>query len=124
MDDVRSQLEREKRDDRELEAELRGSLKFLFLLVFSYANCPTFIPSATASLDQRARLLRVEAKVSENQEVIGSLRNERESLAADHDTLQRHYVEASAQVNRLRKELSASQLSQDERRHQLDPASE
>ena len=41
-------------------------------------------------------------------------------MTADHDTLQRCYVEASAQVNRLRKELSASQLSHDERRHQLD----
>ena len=74
MDDIRSQLERAKRDNRELEAELRGSLNFLFLPVFSYAHCPTFIPLAIASLDQRARLL--EATVSENQEVIGSLRNE------------------------------------------------
>jgi chromosome segregation ATPase len=41
-------------------------------------------------------------------------------LATDHDTLQRRYVEASAQANRLRKELSAIQSSHDERRHQLD----
>ncbi|KAF8527286.1 hypothetical protein JB92DRAFT_2698552 [Gautieria morchelliformis] len=96
MDDVRRQLEKVKRDNRELEAELR----------------------ATEGVDQKARLL--ESKVLENQDVIENLRNERDSLAADQATLQRRYVEASAQVNRLRQELSTSQSSHEERCHQLD----
>lgn len=92
--------------------------RFLFLSSFLYFLCSTYIYPATATVDQRARFL--EAKVSENQEIIESLRNERESLVAEHDTLQRRYVEASAQVDRLRQKLSASQSSHDERRHQLD----
>ncbi|KAF8586444.1 hypothetical protein K439DRAFT_1631700 [Ramaria rubella] len=96
MDDVRAHLENVKRNNRELEAELR----------------------ATATVDQKARLL--EAKVVENQDVIQHLRDERESLAADQAALQRRYVEASAQIKRLRQELSTSQTSHDEHRHQLD----
>ena len=52
--------------------------------------------------------------------MIEQLRDERESLIADHAALQRRYAEAESHVNRLRQELSTSQTSHDERRHQLD----
>lgn len=113
MDDVRTQLDKVKHDNRELEAELRGLPLFMISCYFI-----AYVPRATETVDQRARLLEV--KVSENHDVIESLRKERESLAADHATLQHRYVEASAQVNRLRREFSTSQLSHDERRHELD----
>ncbi|KAF8511788.1 hypothetical protein BU17DRAFT_54376 [Hysterangium stoloniferum] len=96
MDDVRTQLDKVKRDNRELETELR----------------------ATTTVDQKARLL--EAKVAENYNIIENLRGERESLVTDHAALQRRYQEASAQANRLLQELSANQATHEEHRHQLD----
>lgn len=113
MDDIRTQLDKVKRDNRELEAELRGLPSFI---ISCYVT--SHFLRATETVDQRARLL--EAKVAENHDVMENLRNEREFLAAGHATLQRRYAEASAQVNRLRQEFSASQLSHEERRHQLD----
>ena len=113
MDDVRTQLDKVKHHNRELEAELRGLGSLIISLYFT-----AYILRGTETVDQRARLL--EAKVSGNKHVIENLRHERESLAVDYAALQRRYVEASAEVNRLRQEVSASQLSHDERRHQLD----
>lgn len=73
---------------------------------------------ATETVDQKARLL--ENKVAQNTALIEQLREERETLTSDHASLQRLYQEASAQVTRLRKELSKSQNVHDEHRHQLD----
>ncbi|KIJ55564.1 hypothetical protein M422DRAFT_151101 [Sphaerobolus stellatus SS14] len=96
MEDVRSQLESLKRNNRELEAELR----------------------MTTTVDQKARLLEI--KLAENNETIEYLRGEREAQSANHTKLQRQFQEASAQVNRLRQELATSQGVHDAHRHQLD----
>ncbi|TFY56456.1 hypothetical protein EVJ58_g7633 [Rhodofomes roseus] len=96
MTDVRSQLQTLKQENQELSSHLRSS----------------------SVAEQKARLF--ESKVSENAEMIEQLRHERSLLAAEHKELQRRYSKISEHVNQVREEHAASQVSHDERRHQLD----
>ncbi|KAJ7781957.1 hypothetical protein DFH07DRAFT_1017858, partial [Mycena maculata] len=105
MEDVKQQLQRFKEENHELEAELRVNV----------------------NAEQKARLLEV--RVSENAETVEQLRQERSLLAMDHKDLQRRFSEISeagrshssaALANRLRAEYRASQMSHDNRRHELD----
>ncbi|KAG2345767.1 hypothetical protein BDR05DRAFT_960035 [Suillus weaverae] len=96
IDDVKRQLQKAKRENNELETELRTN----------------------ATIEQQARLL--EGKVKENSETIDQLRQERSLLAKDHKELQRQFTEVSERVNKLRNDYARSQSSHDKRRHQLD----
>ncbi|KAG1774133.1 hypothetical protein EV702DRAFT_1126979 [Suillus placidus] len=96
IDDVKRHLQKAKRENNELETELRTN----------------------ATIEQQARLL--EGKVKENAETIDQLRQERSLLAKDHKELQRQFTEVSERVNKLRNDYARSQSSHDKRRHQLD----
>ncbi|KAF7370481.1 PACT-coil-coil domain-containing protein [Mycena sanguinolenta] len=96
MEDVKNQLQRFKAENHELENELR----------------------VNANAEQKARLL--EERVQENVETVEQLRQERSLLAQDHKDLQRRFSEISEHANRLRAEYHASQVSHDNRRHELD----
>ncbi|RDB15355.1 Spindle pole body protein pcp1 [Hypsizygus marmoreus] len=96
MDDVKHQLQKFKKENHNLEKELRENV----------------------NADQKARLL--EGRVAENAETIEQLREERVLLVTDHKELQRRFSEISEQANRLREEYGASSTSHDNRRHQLD----
>jgi chromosome segregation ATPase len=74
--------------------------------------------AGNANAQQKARLL--EAKVSENLETIGQLREERTLLAKDHKDLQKQFTKITEHADRLREEYTASQTSHENRRHQLD----
>ncbi|PBK99751.1 hypothetical protein ARMGADRAFT_516895 [Armillaria gallica] len=96
MEDVRQQLQKYKKENHDMETELRQN----------------------ANAEQKARLL--ENRVSENTETIEQLRQERALLVADHKALQKRFSEVSEHANRLRDEHAASQLSHDNRIQQLD----
>ncbi|KAJ7696511.1 hypothetical protein B0H17DRAFT_1158623 [Mycena rosella] len=96
MGEVKQQLQRFKEENHELEAELRVNV----------------------NAEQKARLLEV--RVSENAETVEQLRQERSMLAMDHKNLQLRFSEISEHANRLRTEHRASQVSHDDRRHELD----
>ncbi|KAK0214823.1 hypothetical protein IW262DRAFT_245159 [Armillaria fumosa] len=96
MEDVRQQLQIYKKENHDMETELRQN----------------------ANAEQKARLL--ENRVSENIETIEQLRQERALLVADHKALQKRFSEVSEYANRLRDEHAASQLSHDNRIQQLD----
>ncbi|KAK0466948.1 uncharacterized protein EV420DRAFT_1260439 [Desarmillaria tabescens] len=96
MEDVRQQLQKYKKENHDMETELRQN----------------------ANAEQKARLL--ENRVSENAETIEQLRQERALLVADHKALQKRFSEISEHANRLRDEHAASQMSHDNRIHQLD----
>ena len=69
--DIRAQLQRLKRENHDLEKELRSNV----------------------NAEQKVRLL--EAKVVENLESAEQLRQERSLLAVDHKALQERYAKAS-----------------------------
>ena len=71
MADVRQQLQHLMQENHDLEKELRSN----------------------TNAEQKVRLL--EAKVAENLDNVGQLRQERSMLAADHKELQRRYSKAS-----------------------------
>ncbi|KAG2011915.1 hypothetical protein CC2G_011982 [Coprinopsis cinerea AmutBmut pab1-1] len=96
MEEVKNQLQKLKRENHELEKELR----------------------LNSTAEQKARLL--ETKVAENLETIAQLRQERSLLATDHKSLQQRYSELADTVNRLREEHAAHSTSHDQRRHKLD----
>ncbi|KAL1747869.1 hypothetical protein HDZ31DRAFT_72004 [Schizophyllum fasciatum] len=96
MEDVRQQLNKFKKENYDLEKELR----------------------VNANAEQKARLL--EARVSENAATIEQLRQERSMLAADHKELQQRFSETSDRASRLHDQYLKSQTSHDGRRHQLD----
>ncbi|KAI0255954.1 hypothetical protein BJV78DRAFT_1279159 [Lactifluus subvellereus] len=96
MEDVKLHLQRIKRNNNELEDELRSN----------------------ATAEQKARLL--EAKAEENAETIEHLRHERSLLAAEHKKLQQRFRNALEQMDKLREEQRASQKSHNDRRHALD----
>ncbi|KAI0288447.1 hypothetical protein BC826DRAFT_1093036 [Russula brevipes] len=96
MEDVKLQLQRVKRNNNELEGELR----------------------ANATAEQKAHLLEV--KAAENTETIEQLRNERSLLAAEHKKLQQRFKKALEQMDKLREEQRVSQKSHNGRRHALD----
>ncbi|KAJ6498301.1 hypothetical protein DFH09DRAFT_334683 [Mycena vulgaris] len=96
MGEIKQQLQRFKEENHELEAELRVNV----------------------NAEQKARLLEV--RVTENAETVEQLRQERSLLAMDHKDLQHRFSEISEHANRLRAEYRASQVSHDNRRHELD----
>ncbi|KAG6811541.1 hypothetical protein H0H92_006894 [Tricholoma furcatifolium] len=96
MDDVKKHLQKYKKENHDLEKELREN----------------------ANMEQKARLL--EGRVAENAETIEHLRHERSLLAADHKALQHRFSAISEEADRLRTAYSASSTSHDNRRHQLD----
>ncbi|KAI9451888.1 hypothetical protein F5148DRAFT_1378754 [Russula earlei] len=96
MEDVKLQLQRIKRNNNELEGELR----------------------ANATAEQKARLLEVKAE--ENAETIEHLRHERSLLAAEHKKLQQRFKKVSEQMDKLREEQRVSQKAHNGRRHALD----
>ncbi|KAJ6581666.1 hypothetical protein B0H19DRAFT_929437 [Mycena capillaripes] len=96
IEDIKQQLQRFKEENHELETELR----------------------VNANAEQKARLL--EERVAENAETVEQLRQERSLLAMDHKDLQRRFSEISEHANRLRAEYRASQVSHNNRRHELD----
>lgn len=71
-----------------------------------------------AIVDSKARHLQV--RVAENYKTIELLRSERETLMADHASLQQHHQDISSRLNRLRQQFSASHATHQERTHQLD----
>ncbi|KAG7445045.1 uncharacterized protein BT62DRAFT_206857 [Guyanagaster necrorhizus] len=96
MEDVRQHLQKYKKENHDMETELRQN----------------------ANAEQKARLL--ENRVTENTETIEQLRQERALLVADHKALQTRFSEISEHANRLRDEHAASQISHDNRIQQLD----
>ncbi|KAF8075138.1 hypothetical protein FPV67DRAFT_1605655 [Lyophyllum atratum] len=96
MGDVKRQLQKFKKENHDLEKELRENV----------------------NIEQKARLL--EGRVMENAETIDNLRQERALLTADHKELQRRFSEISEEADRLRAAYGASSTSHDNRRHQLD----
>ncbi|KAJ4474994.1 hypothetical protein J3R30DRAFT_633332 [Lentinula aciculospora] len=96
MEDVRTQLQTCKKENRELENELR----------------------VNANIEQRARLLEI--KVAENAETMEQLRDERTLLVADHKKLQQRYSEISEHANQLLDNEAASRKTHDKHRHELD----
>ncbi|KAJ7180785.1 hypothetical protein C8R46DRAFT_885504 [Mycena filopes] len=97
MQDVKQQLQRFKDENHELESELRVNV----------------------NAEQKARLLEI--RVSENAETVEQLRQERSLLAKEHKDLQRRFSEISeASCCQSPSEHRASQVSHDDRRHELD----
>ncbi|OCH84115.1 hypothetical protein OBBRIDRAFT_891971 [Obba rivulosa] len=96
MAKTRDHLQRLKKDNHDLEAELR----------------------VHTTAEQKARLL--ESKISANVETIEQLRHERSILASDHKDLQQRFKKMSEHVQKLRDEHAASQTSHDNRRHELE----
>ncbi|KAH6915818.1 hypothetical protein BKA70DRAFT_1093050 [Coprinopsis sp. MPI-PUGE-AT-0042] len=96
MENIREQLQKLKRQNDDLEKELRQN----------------------STAEQKARLL--ESKVSANMETISQLRQERSLLSSDHKDLQRRYSELSETVSRLKEEHAAHSTSHDQHRHKLD----
>lgn len=88
MSDIRTELQRIKLENHELENELRGTHCSVFLTVHLADN-----DLANANVEQKARLL--ENKVAENAETIEQLRRERSLLVSDHKKLQKQFTEVS-----------------------------
>lgn len=87
MADVKSQLQRIKKENAGLESELRSKS----VVEFTVITTNSVLANLTA--DQKARLL--ERKMQENVDTIEQLRQERSLLAADHRKLQQRYTEVS-----------------------------
>lgn len=86
MDDVRHQLQRYKKDNHNLEGELRGMCTWVDV------RSPQDLSScyiANTNAEQKARHL--ETKVTETAETIKQLREERALLATDHKDLQQRF---------------------------------
>ncbi|KIK56356.1 hypothetical protein GYMLUDRAFT_174310 [Collybiopsis luxurians FD-317 M1] len=96
IEEVRVQLQTCKKENKELEKELR----------------------VNANVEQRARLLEI--KITENAETMEQLREERALLTADHKELQQRYSEVSEHANKLLDKEAASRKTHDGHRHQLD----
>ncbi|KAG6831612.1 hypothetical protein H0H87_004674 [Tephrocybe sp. NHM501043] len=113
MEDVKIHLQKFKKENHDLEKELRG---WVFLgISFSLQ---TDEDAENANIEQKARLL--ERRVAENAQTIDHLRHERSLLATDHKALQQRFSAVSEEADRLRAAYSASSTSHDNRRHQLD----
>lgn len=95
MDDVKQQLQRLKKENHNLEKELRGAL-----LMTMDNIIPLICIAENATIEQKARLL--ETRVVENAETIENLRQERSLLATDHKALQRRFAEIS-EVSQLKR---------------------
>jgi len=81
---------------------------------------PKVSNDALANAIAESNCRHLQAKVAQNQTLIDQLRRERDQLAESHTALQHRYTSASERVEGLRKTLSETQNSHDERRHQLD----
>ena len=131
MDDVKASLHRVKQDNHKLEAELRGTR------TESRREISTQKHVATATVEQKAKNLQ--AKVTENVDVLDRLRQERSMLLKDHKQLQHQYADVnevgpmriqkrvlsyllkpSQRMNALRDQLRTAQKSHDGRRQELD----
>ena len=87
MDDIKQQLHKLKKENYDLEKELRGALSVTMDSIF-----PDCILENT-NIEQKARLLEV--RVVENAETIENLREERSLLTTNHKELQRRFAEIS-----------------------------
>ena len=87
MDDVKASLHRVKQDNHQLETELRGTR------IESRRDPSTHRHAATATVEQKARNLQ--AKVTENVDVLDRLRQERFMLLKDHKQLQQQYADVN-----------------------------
>ncbi|KAF8314706.1 hypothetical protein DL93DRAFT_2155586 [Clavulina sp. PMI_390] len=96
LDEVKRELARLRMDNRDLDDELQRH----------------------GEADNKAK--RLAAKIAENQKVVERLREERDALTRDHQTLQSRYAKVSEQTNSVRQQLIKYQSAHDERRHQLD----
>ncbi|KAG9121508.1 hypothetical protein FRC07_002496 [Ceratobasidium sp. 392] len=95
-DSVKTQLERFKNNNKELEMELRGN----------------------AIAESKARHL--EAKLHENNLQIENLRSEREILTRDHEQLRKRFEEVTERAESLRQRSAHSQAEHEKRQHRLD----
>ncbi|KAL0576236.1 hypothetical protein V5O48_005746 [Marasmius crinis-equi] len=96
MDDVKQQMQNYKKENRDLENELR----------------------LNATAEQKVRLL--ESRVKENSETMEQLREERALLMTEHKELQKKFTKISEQAQRLRDQEAATKQTHENRRHQLD----
>ncbi|KAG6841233.1 hypothetical protein C0991_000517 [Blastosporella zonata] len=96
MEDVKKHLQKFKKENHDLEKELRENV----------------------NIEQKARLL--ESRVAENLQTIDNFRHERSLLATDHKALQQRFSAISEEADRLRAAYGTSSASHDNRRHQLD----
>ncbi|KAG8713310.1 hypothetical protein FRC09_018855 [Ceratobasidium sp. 395] len=96
VDSVKSQLDRYKNNNKELEMELRGN----------------------AIADSKARHL--EARLHENNLQIENLRAEREVLTRDHEQLRKRFEEITERTESLRQRSANSQAEHEKRQHRLD----
>lgn len=96
MDDVKQQLQRLKKENHDLEKELRGAL------LVTMINIASDYIAENANIEQKARLLEI--RVVENVETIENLRQERSLLSTDHKALQRRFAEIS-EVSQLWEQL-------------------
>ncbi|QRW02977.1 centrosomal targeting protein [Ceratobasidium sp. AG-Ba] len=96
VDSVKSQLERYKNNNKELEMELRSN----------------------ALAETKARHL--EARLQENNLQIENLRAEREVLTRDHEQLRKRFEEVTERAESLRQRNANSQAEHDKRQHRLD----
>ncbi|KAJ8079575.1 hypothetical protein PM082_011162 [Marasmius tenuissimus] len=96
MDDVKEQMQNFKKENREMENELR----------------------LHSTAEQKVRLL--ENKVKENTETMEQLREERALLVVEHKELQKKFTKISEQAQRLREQEASTKQTHENRRHQLD----
>ncbi|KAG6877425.1 hypothetical protein C0993_007593 [Termitomyces sp. T159_Od127] len=96
MDDVKQHLQKFKKENQDLEKELRDN----------------------ANIEQKARLL--ESRLAGNAETIENLRHERSLLTADYKALQQRFSAISEEADRLRLAYNSSSTSHENRRQQLD----
>ncbi|KAG7094132.1 hypothetical protein E1B28_007744 [Marasmius oreades] len=96
MENVKQQLLTYKKENREMENELR----------------------VNANAEQRVRLL--ESKVKENTETMEQLREERALLVVEHKELQRKFTKISEQTQRLREQEASTKQTHENHRQQLD----
>ena len=88
MDEVKQQLQRYKKENSEIEGELRGAF-FDCTVKFSVHD----LPSENANIEQKVRLW--ESRAAENMETIENLREERSLLATQYKELQQRFSEVS-----------------------------
>lgn len=113
MDSIKDQLQKCKRENYTLEADLRGESNG-----HSNRGCQLIYVLANVVAESQARHLRT--KVAENQALIDQLRRERDNLADSHTALQRQFSQAAQRAEALRKDLSTAQIDHEDKRHQLD----
>lgn len=89
MDDVKQQLQRLKKENHDLEKELRGAL---FVIMVNPQAASDYI-AENANMEQKARLM--ETRLVESSDTIENLKQELSLLSTDHKVLQRRFTEIS-----------------------------